>query len=257
MSEKILGVIIFCSVFALAFAGAAVWFMEKKAEESRDEAFPFSYSFLAGCFTFSFVYISDRLLFSQWPKMTAVLNAAVLTALFIVPAIKKKLRHRRPKAEKKPKVWINTSVVKNLLKSGAEAMLPRRSAKIVPVKYAVKHSAAPALPEKNVHPHAVKNIFKRGIEAVSAGKDLKKIVLGPQSKRGASAAQPQKTAEEISLERMLERDPLNAFCFERLSEIYEERGEYAAALEAAQKAFKLDSSMKNKWRIEDLKEKTG
>lgn len=58
---------------------------------------------------------------------------------------------------------------------------------------------------------------------------------------------------EISaLRAMLARDPLNAFCHERLSEIYEEEEDFVQALEEARAALKLDPSERNKLRLEDL-----
>lgn len=60
-------------------------------------------------------------------------------------------------------------------------------------------------------------------------------------------------AEAAALEEMLMQDPLNAFCHEKLSEIYEKMGQHDRALLAAREAFKLDPGMKNKWRVEDLK----
>ena len=168
MPEISLGVIIFCSVFALAFSGAVMWLMERKARASRRQIAPFSYSFLAGCFTFSAVYILNRLIFPGWPKATAAVNFGILAGLFAFRAARKQLlrqyRRLRPKISQKH---------------------PRRF-------------------------------------------------------------------EAAALEQMLERDPLNAFCLEKLSEIYEEMGESGKALEAAQKAVKLDPTLKNKWRVEDL-----
>lgn len=58
--------------------------------------------------------------------------------------------------------------------------------------------------------------------------------------------------EAAALEQMLKRDPLNAFCLEQLSEIYQEMGEHDRALEAACKALKLDPTIKNQWRVDDL-----
>ena len=60
-------------------------------------------------------------------------------------------------------------------------------------------------------------------------------------------------AEAAALEEMLTQDPLNAFCHEKLSEIYEKMGENDKALLAAREAAKLDPTMKNRWRVEDLK----
>lgn len=145
-----------------------MWILERKARASRRQIMPFSHSFLAGCVTFSVVYILNRLIFPGWPKATAVFNLAMLAAIFTFRGVRKKLlrqyRRRRPKTGK-------------------------------------KH-----------HRHS----------------------------------------EAAALEHMLAKDPLNAFCLEKLSEIYEEMGEYGKALEAAREAVKLDPSMKNKWRVEDL-----
>lgn len=58
--------------------------------------------------------------------------------------------------------------------------------------------------------------------------------------------------EAQAMERMLKIDPLNAFCFERLSEIYEQIGKPGQALEAAREALRLDPSVNNKARLEEL-----
>ena len=166
MPEMTFGVIIFCSLSAMAFSGAVLWLLGKKARASRWKTTPFSYAFLAGSLTFSLVYILNRLAFPLWPGATSVLNLALLAGLFGSRALRKKLRRRRrPKAAKK-------------------------------------------------HPlHA----------------------------------------EAAALEEMLTQDPLNAFCHEKLSEIYEKMGENDKALLAAREAAKLDPTMKNRWRVEDLK----
>ena len=168
MPEMTFGVIIFCSVFALAFSGAVMWMLERKSRASRRKILPFSHSFLGGCVTFSVVYVLNRLIFPGWPKATAAFNLALLTAMFTFRVLRKKLlrrfRRRRPKTVK-------------------------------------KHH---------------------------------------------------RDSEAEALEHMLEKDPLNACYLERLSVIYEEKGEHDRALEAAHKAVKLDPTMKNKWRVEDL-----
>src|SRR3989338_5940879 len=169
MQETTFGAILFCSLSGLAFSGAALWVLGRKAKASRRRKAHFPHAFLAGSVTFTLVYILNRLAFPVRPKLAAVLNLAALAAIFLLPLaikkLRKKLLRRRPKAAEKH---------------------PR-------------------------HPE---------IEA---------------------------------LERMFRQDPLNAFCLEKLSEIYEETGEYGKALAAAYEAAKLDPSMKNKSRIEDLK----
>lgn len=149
----------------MAFSGAVLWLLGKRARASRRKTTPFSNAFLAGSLTFSLVYIVNRLAFPLWPAATSVLNLALLAGLLGSRALRKKLRRRRPKAAKK-------------------------------------------------HPlHA----------------------------------------EAAALEEMLMQDPLNAFCHEKLSEIYEKMEQNDKALLAAREAARLDPSMKNRWRVEDLK----
>lgn len=158
--------VVACSFFALAFSGAVIWIMEVKALTAHRSITPISYTFLAGSITFSFIYILNRLVFPFWPKMTVALNLTVLAAIFLLPVLRKNLRHKRPRAGKKHRL----------------------------------HS------------------------------------------------------EASGLQQMLEKDPLNAFCHERLSDIYGELGKYDRALEAALEAFRLDPTIKNKWRVEDFKQ---
>lgn len=170
MQETTFGAILFCSLFGLAFSGAALWVLGRKAKVSRRRKAHFPHAFLAGSVTFTLVYILNRLAFPVRPKLTAALNLAALAAIFLLPLLIKKARKKllrlRPKAVKKN---------------------PRY-------------------------------------------------------------------AEIEALERLFRHDPLNAFCLEKLSEIYGETGEYGKALAAAYEAAKLDPSIKNKSRIEDLKQ---
>lgn len=59
-------------------------------------------------------------------------------------------------------------------------------------------------------------------------------------------------AEVAALERMLQRDPLNAFCHERLSELHEQCARPDLALQAARAAAELDPTVKNRLRVEEL-----
>ncbi len=168
MPEPTVGVILFCSLSGLAFSGAALWLLGRKAKISRRRKAHFPHAFFAGSVTFTLVYFMNRLAFPPRPKATAFFNLALLAAVFAIPVLikrlRKKLLRRRPKAAKK-------------------------------------------------HP---------------------------------------RYAEAAALERMFAQDPLNAFCPEKLSEIYEEMGEHDKALAAAEQAARLDPSVKNKWRAEDL-----
>ena len=63
---------------------------------------------------------------------------------------------------------------------------------------------------------------------------------------------PRLRVEALALERMLEIDPLNAFCYEQLTDVYEKMGRTDRALHAAREAIRLDPTVKNKLRLEDL-----
>lgn len=169
MPETTFGVILFCSLSGIAFSGAALWLLGRKAKVSRRRKAHFPHAFFAGSVTFTLVYFINRLVFPVRPKATAFFNLVLLAAVFIVPVIIKRSRkeflRRRPKAVKKHPLY----------------------------------------------------------------------------------------AEAAALEQMFSRDPLNAFCPEKLSEIYEEMGEPDKALAAAEQAVKLDPSVKNKWRADDLR----
>lgn len=80
--------------------------------------------------------------------------------------------------------------------------------------------------------------------------ELKKKLRRPRPKY-AGKKQPLEV-EALALERMLEIDPLNAYCFERLSEIYEKMGKSDRALGAAREALKLEPTVKNELRVEEL-----
>lgn len=164
MLEATSGIIIFCSFSALAFSGAAIWFMEIKALSAPREITPISYTFLAGAVAFSFAYMLNRLLFPYWPKSTAAFNLLALAIVFVFPTLKKKFQRRKPRAGKKHRM----------------------------------------------------------------------------------------RAEAEALRQMLAQDPLNAYCYERLSEIYSELGNTDKALAAAQEALRLDPTIKNQWRVDDL-----
>ena len=76
-------------------------------------------------------------------------------------------------------------------------------------------------------------------------------------KRALSAADLQLRIETANLENMLKIDPLNTFCRERLSELYEKQGKVEQALAAARAAAKQDPTVKNQWRVGELEEKLG
>jgi len=109
--------------------------------------------------------------------------------------------------------------------------------------YILNRLAFPARPKAT----AVCNLLL--LSAVIAVPFLKKKIVRRRTK--AKKRHPL-YAESVALEHMLELDPLNAFCFEKLSEIYEKMGRIDKALEAARGAVRLDSTINNQWRVEDL-----
>jgi len=169
MPEMTLGVILFCSFSGMAFSGAVVWLLGRKARASRRRKAHFPHAFLAGSVTFTLVYFMNRLIFPVRPRAAAAVNLALLAAVLVFPVllkrVRKKILGRRPEAAKR-------------------------------------------------HP---------------------------------------RYAEAAALEELFRQDPLNAFCPEKLSEIYEEMGEHDKALAAAEQAARLDPSVKNKWRADDMK----
>jgi hypothetical protein len=85
------------------------------------------------------------------------------------------------------------------------------------------------------------------------------ILLFPELKKKLRRPRPKYVhknyhlgVEAMALQRMLEIDPLNAYCFERLSEIYEKMGKPDRALHAAREAYKLEPTVKNGSRVEEL-----
>ena len=84
---------------------------------------------------------------------------------------------------------------------------------------------------------------------------LPKIKKKPRRPRPKTDKHPHLRVEALALERMLQIDPLNAFCYEKLSELYEKMEEPAKALHAAREAVRLDPSIENKSRLEELQRK--
>lgn len=169
MPETTFAAILFCFLSGLAFSGAALRVLGRKAKVRHRGKASFPDAFLAGSVTFTLVYILNRLAFPARPKATAAANLLLLAGILLFPLVRKKLRRLKPRLVKK---------------------------------------------------HPLQD-------------------------------------EAAALERMFERDPLNAFCLEKLSELYEKMGEHDKALEAARRAAGLDPTVKNKWRAEDLEKEAG
>ncbi|OGS42311.1 MAG: hypothetical protein A3J79_06505 [Elusimicrobia bacterium RIFOXYB2_FULL_62_6] len=60
--------------------------------------------------------------------------------------------------------------------------------------------------------------------------------------------------EIAALWKELDKDPLNAAWLERLAELYKKTGDIEAAVACAGKAFALDPTRLNEWKLEALKE---
>ncbi len=86
----------------------------------------------------------------------------------------------------------------------------------------------------------------------SGARSLKKA-----AKKALSAADLQLRIDVANLENMLKIDPLNTFCRERLSELYEKQGRLEQALAAAREAARQDPTVRNQWRVGELEEKLG
>ncbi|MDO8804212.1 MAG: hypothetical protein Q7R35_07265 [Elusimicrobiota bacterium] len=78
----LLGIIIYCTVFALVYAGALVWILERKEKEYRQGSISFTDAFIVGASVVIFVYLTNIVVLMSWPRAAATAYDIVLvTAL--------------------------------------------------------------------------------------------------------------------------------------------------------------------------------
>lgn len=76
-------------------------------------------------------------------------------------------------------------------------------------------------------------------------------------KRPLSPGELRLKIEVANLENMLKIDPGSTCCLEKLSELYEKLGKRKMALDAARAAARQDPTVRNKWRVAELRERLG
>ncbi|MHB0995909.1 MAG: hypothetical protein ACYC2I_06020 [Elusimicrobiales bacterium] len=161
----LLAVLVYGLLFALVYAWAVVWLLERRDRRFRQGAASFTDAFLPGAFVLIFVYIANIVVLVHWPSSAVMFDLTLLGGLAAFAAYRELLYRTHHRAGNK--------------KLRAEARL---------------------------------------------------------------------------LERHMKRDPGNAALFERASEVYEELGERALAVEAARIAAELDPTVRNSWRFRELLE---
>lgn len=76
-----LGIIIYCTVFALAYTWALVWILERKEKRYGQGSISFTDAFSVGAFTVIFVYFSNIMVLIRWPRSAYLYDLALITAL--------------------------------------------------------------------------------------------------------------------------------------------------------------------------------
>ncbi len=75
------GIIVYCTVFALAYAWAAVWMLERKEKKYRQGSSSFTDAFLVGAFILVFVYFSNMVVMMRWTDAAFTYDLALLAGL--------------------------------------------------------------------------------------------------------------------------------------------------------------------------------
>lgn len=100
---RLLQILIFSTVFALAYSWVLVWILERREKVYGQGALSFSDAFLAGSVSLLFVYISNIMVLAMWPGKAASFNVLLVTALAgfclykesVYKLEAKKIEHRR------------------------------------------------------------------------------------------------------------------------------------------------------------------
>ncbi len=77
----VLSLIIYCTVFALAYAWALVWILERKEKKYLQGSISFTDAFLVGAFIIIFVYFSNIVVLMRWPRSALTYDIILVTAL--------------------------------------------------------------------------------------------------------------------------------------------------------------------------------
>jgi len=77
----VLGIIVYCTLFTLAFAWALVWVLERKDKKYRQGSISFTDAFSVGSVVIVFVYFSNIVVFMRWPRSALVYDILLVTCL--------------------------------------------------------------------------------------------------------------------------------------------------------------------------------
>lgn len=77
----VLGIVIYCTLFTLAFAWGLVWVLERKDKKYRQGLISFTDAFSVGSVTIIFVYFSNIVVFMRWPRSALAYDVALVTGL--------------------------------------------------------------------------------------------------------------------------------------------------------------------------------
>jgi len=77
----LLWIIVYCTVFALAWTWALVWIIERKETRYTEGGVSFTDAFLIGAFLLIFVYISNIVVLIRWPRSAVVYDLLLVTGL--------------------------------------------------------------------------------------------------------------------------------------------------------------------------------
>ena len=77
----VLGIIVYCTLFTLAFAWALVWVLERKEKKYGQGSISFTDAFSVGSVVIIFVYFSNIVVFMRWPRSALAYDVALITAL--------------------------------------------------------------------------------------------------------------------------------------------------------------------------------
>ena len=85
------GVIIYGTLFAVGYAWAVAWILERKDRKYRQGATSFTDAFIVGTFVLLFVYITNIIVLVRWPSSAINYDLVLLAALAAFSAYKELL----------------------------------------------------------------------------------------------------------------------------------------------------------------------
>jgi hypothetical protein len=77
----LLGLVIYCTGFALIWTWTLVWILERKDKTFRQGTASFTDAFLSGAFSLVFVFISNIVILLRWPRSALLYDLLLVTGL--------------------------------------------------------------------------------------------------------------------------------------------------------------------------------